>query len=302
MTTVHDAIALDQESGMILIPASQRHEFAIGVSVWDGTAKDAFDAFVQREAASGGLDRLSRTSGRKNTILPLTVQLVPRPDNDYNPLAISVASPPGHGGTDHDRHFGYLYERNLVSLGGPIRSLAYVTGRPVGCHAYVELHRVDTREYQECGVDYGPVIPASGNVLFGYGGLRLLLPWWEDLHRMAITYARTVAPGRILPFIGHWASWAPGARQELSARTQDPLFPITLRIEDGELLAYHQDLLLACLWPSGRDFFDRTAAHVRELGGTATAYAEDYEGSIKVYVEDSSPPTRDRPRRPPQRR
>lgn len=272
-----------------MIPASQRHEFAVGVSIWDGPAEDAYHAFVQQEAASGGLDRICRKSGRGDTILPLTVQLVPRPDNDYNPLAISVAAPPSHGGTDHDRHFGYMYERNLVSLGGAIRSLAYVTGRPVGCHAYVEVYRIDPREHRECGVDHGPVIAASRTVRFGYVGLRLLLPWWEDLQRMAVTYARTVAPDQILPLIGHWAPWAPGARQELAKRTQAPLFPITLRVEDGQLLAYHQDLLLACLWPSGRDFFDRTLARVRELGGTATAYAVDYEGSIKVYVEDSSP-------------
>ncbi|MFF7728813.1 hypothetical protein [Streptomyces sp. NPDC008001] len=224
--------------------------------------------------------------------MPLKLQLVPRPDNDYNPKAVSVAAPPQHPGTDHERHVGYMYDRNLVSLGGPIRGLAYATGRPVGCHAYVKLREVDPREYRKRKADYGPVITASRSRIYSYiDGIRLLMPWWEDLQQMAITHARTIRPDLILPFTGHWVSWKPGAREKLAARTLDHLFPVALRVEDGELLAYHEDLLLACLWPSGRDFFDRTMKRVEELGGAATAFAEDYEGSIKIYAEDSSPCT-----------
>ncbi|MEU7728279.1 hypothetical protein AB0B78_24030 [Streptomyces sp. NPDC040724] len=288
MGTAPDSIAPDQESGLILIPPSKHREFALGVSVWGGPSENAFHAFVQHEVASGGLERMSSTLGR-DTVLPVKVQLVPRPDNDYNPKAISVAAPPEHGGTNRERHLGYMYDRNLVSLGGPLRGLAYVAEQPVGCHAYVDLHQVDPQDHQEGEEDTGPVVTAPRNLVYSYSGIRLLMPWWEDLQQMAIAYARTVRPGQILPFTGHWASWKPGARQEVSARTEESLFPVTLRVEDGQLLAYHRDLLLACLWPSGRDFFDRTMVQVQELGGAATAYAEAHEGSIKVYVEDNNP-------------
>ncbi|MCA6090895.1 hypothetical protein LE181_01690 [Streptomyces sp. SCA3-4] len=283
----------DQESGLTLIPPNRQPKFALGVSVWGEPAEKAFHAFVQREAASGGLDRISRLPGQGETVMPVKVQLVPRPDNDYNPKAVSVAAPPEHPGTDHERHVGYMYDRNLVALGGPIRALAYATGGPVGCHAYVQVRRVGPKEYRKRKADYGSAITASHNLMYSYtdSDIRLLMPWWEDLQQMAIAYTRTLRPELILPFTGHWAPWKPGARQELAARTQEHLFPITLRCKDGELLAYHQDLLLACLWPSGRDFFDRTVQRVQELGGSACAYAEDYEGSIKVYVEDSSPRT-----------
>ncbi|MFD3698052.1 hypothetical protein ACFWUZ_18190 [Streptomyces sp. NPDC058646] len=290
MGTAQDSIAPDQESGLTLIPPSKRHAFALGVSVRGGAAEKAFHAFVQHEVASGGLARGGGTPGQ-DAVLPVKVQLVPRPDNDYNPNAVSVAAPPEHGGTDHERHLGYMYDRNLVSLGGPIRGLAYAAGQPVGCHAHVELHQVDPQEYREGTAEHGPVVTASRNLMYGYSGIRLLMPWWEDLQQMAITYARTVRPDLILPFTGHWSTWQPGARRELAARTQEHLFPVTLRVEDGQLLAYHQDLLLSCLWPSGRDFYDRTMTQVQGRGGTATAYAEDHEGSIKVYVEDSSPRT-----------
>ena len=291
MGTAPDSITFDQASGLALIPPNKQHEFAVGVSVWGGPAEDAFHSFVRHQVASGGLDRMGGSRGRGITVLPVHVQLVPRPDNEYNPNAISVAAPPTHGGAAHERHLGYLYDRNLVSLGGPIRGLAYATEQPVGCHAYVELHQVDPQEYRENEADYGPVVTASTKLMYSYTGIRLLLPWWQDLQQMAIAYARTVRPAQILPFTGHWASWKPGSRQELAARTQEHLFHITLRVEGGQLLAYHQDLLLAPLWPSDRDFFDRTMAQVLELGGTATAYAENHSGSIKVFVEDSSPRT-----------
>ncbi|WP_435057960.1 hypothetical protein [Streptomyces sp. bgisy060] len=291
MRTVQDSITFDEESGLTLIPLVKEQKFALGVSIWDGPAEDAFHAFVRQEVVSGGLARIRRPPGGGDTVLPVTVQLVPRPDNDYNPKTVSVAAPPGHGGTDHERHFGYTYDRNLVSLGGPIRGLAHATGRPVGCHAHVEPYEVDPEEYTGRKADVGPVITTSRNRMYGYHRLRLLMPWWEDLQRMSVAYARASDPGLILPFTGHWAPWHPGARQELAARTADHLFPITLRVEDGRLLVYHQDLQLACPWPSGRDFFARTLARVQELGGTATAHAEDYEGSLKVCVEDSSPLT-----------
>ncbi|WP_329159067.1 hypothetical protein OHB49_08080 [Streptomyces sp. NBC_01717] len=41
--------------------------------------------------------------------------------------------------------------------------------------------------------------------------------------------------------------------------------------------------------PSSRDFFDHTMQQVRELGGTATARAEEYQGALKVFVESRAP-------------
>ncbi|MFE4080330.1 hypothetical protein [Paenarthrobacter sp. YIM B13468] len=43
--------------------------------------------------------------------------LVHRPDNDYNPNAISVAAPDEFGGDLDQRFFGYLYERDLSRIG-----------------------------------------------------------------------------------------------------------------------------------------------------------------------------------------
>lgn len=69
----------------------------------------------------------------------MKVQIALRPDNTYNPNAISVAAPPEHAGTDIERHLGYMYDRNLVSVGGPLRGLVSVSDRPVCCHAFIGL-------------------------------------------------------------------------------------------------------------------------------------------------------------------
>ncbi|MEV8211643.1 hypothetical protein AB0P40_42615 [Streptomyces sp. NPDC079189] len=41
--------------------------------------------------------------------------------------------------------------------------------------------------------------------------------------------------------------------------------------------------------PSSRDFFDDTMPRVGELGGTATAHAEEHQSALRVYVESHAP-------------
>jgi len=50
-----------------------------------------------------------------------------------------VNAPPDYGGSVHDRHLAYMYDRNLTSLGAAHHSLADIADEPIGCHAYFEL-------------------------------------------------------------------------------------------------------------------------------------------------------------------
>ncbi|MBC7273156.1 MAG: hypothetical protein H5T76_31415 [Streptomyces sp.] len=302
MDAVPGVIAEDPLSGMLLIPAAEP-QFSHGVALWDD-ARAMYEAFVRDSLTEGWEKRVFRAAvagrGRKQAVVPVVVQLVPRPDNDYNPRVISVAAPVSMGGTDHERHMGYMYDRNLVSLGEPLRALAAVSGRPVGCHALVEVSETDPAqygdededEYQDEYEDDGGVLVHGSRLTYSLSSLRLRLPWWEELQAMTVAYARTVRPELILPFVGHWASYGEGAHEELLRRTERKEFPVTLRAEgDGRLVACYEDLELAVLAPSGRDFFDRTLLRVRELGGTAVAHAEEHQGALKVFVEDSAPLT-----------
>ncbi|MFI0504229.1 hypothetical protein ACH3WN_15485 [Streptomyces albogriseolus] len=288
MTT--GSVGEDPESRLLVIPPNDA-EFSIGVALW-GDAEVVYQSFVKDNLLDGWeqciVEGVVAGRSEKQQLLPVVVQLVPRPDNDYNPQAISVAAPPSMGGTDHERHMGYMYERNLVSLGGPIRSLAAISDRPVGCHALVEVHEVDERwsDDEEFG---DPLRVRGAKGLYSFSSLRLRLPWWEDLGAMVIAYGRSVRQDLILPFIGHWSSYNKGAHQELLRRTDRTDFPVTLRVRDNQLLAYYEDIELSVLVPSGRDFFDRTMRQVQEMGGTATAHAEEHAGALKVFVENSSP-------------
>ncbi|TNC52287.1 hypothetical protein [Mumia zhuanghuii] len=47
----------------------------------------------------------------------IEIRLVPRPDNDYNPLAVGVAMPPFEELTLEESHLGYLLDRFLDKLG-----------------------------------------------------------------------------------------------------------------------------------------------------------------------------------------
>ncbi|WP_328885055.1 hypothetical protein [Streptomyces sp. NBC_00316] len=290
MNAMPGSMAEDPDSGMLLIPANDP-EFSHGVALRDD-ADAAYRSFIRHSLSAGWEKNIFRAAmaGRseKQTVVPVLVQFVPRPDNDYNPKAISVAAPPPLGGTDHERHMGYMYDRNLVSLGGPLRSLVAVSDRPVGCHALVEVHEVDDR-WGDVEEQLGDALTVQGSGrTYSVGSLRLRLPWWEDLQAVVVSHTRRVRPDLVLPFIGHWTSYSPGAREELLRRIDRKEFPVTLRVEKGTLLACYEDLELSVLVPSGRDFFDRTMQRVQELGGTATAHAEEHQGALMLFVEDNS--------------
>lgn len=298
MDKTPQSITVDPESGMLMIPAG-KPKFALGVGLWDDTLKP-FNAFVQREllnakrqeAKEGPTPAPGTLEGER---LHVTVQLVPRPDNDYNPHAISVAAPPWHGGTDIERHLGYMYDRNLVSLGAALRSLATLTDQPLGCHAFVGIAPCHREEWDEDEYDPDDPEDAAHRVRgddgteYRIGGPRLMLPWWEDLQKMAVDCARTVRPQQILGFIGHWTSWEPGAREALAQRTCDEEFTVTLRAEQQVVRVYYQDLCLSTLETGFGGYFDCTIQRVKELGGTATAQAEEHQGALKLLVEDSTP-------------
>ncbi|MFD8594378.1 hypothetical protein ACFV1L_05205 [Kitasatospora sp. NPDC059646] len=247
----------------------------------------AFRSFVQDRLALRQPGRGRRDGGE---LLPVVVQLVPRPDHAHNPDAVGVAAPPEHGGTDHERHMAYLYDRHLVPLGGSLRSLAEVSPLPLGCHAFVELDAVEDDEYDPHDGDGDAlVVTDRRQSRYWAGGLRLLMPRWDRLQRMAVDHCRGIRPDLVLPFIGHWTPWRPGAREALAGATREQSFDVTLRTEGDALTAYYGDLPLSDLGSGSRDFFDRTALRVRETGGRATARAEQHRGSLKVFVEDSRP-------------
>ncbi|WP_035867447.1 hypothetical protein [Kitasatospora cheerisanensis] len=290
MNVTASSIGSDPESGITMIPAGDP-EFAIGVGLWrEEKPRETLRSFVQDRLALRGTER----GGRAGELLPVVVQLVPRPDNAHNPEAIGVAAPPARGGTDHDRHLAYLYDRHLVSLGAALRSLAELSPLPVGCHAFVELDPVEEEEFDPDDEGGDAVVVTDGRqVRYWVGQLRLLMPRWDRLQRMAVDYARGIRPGLILPFIGHWTPWRPGGREALAGLTGEKSFEVTLRAEGDSLVAYYGELPLSDLRSASRDFFDRTTVQVRDMGGRATARAEEHRGALRIFVEDSRPLRRD---------
>lgn len=61
-----------------------------------------------------------RTVGRRighRERIPVELALIHRPDNDYNPYAISIAAPAHYGGDRDSRFFGYFYDHQLQKVG-----------------------------------------------------------------------------------------------------------------------------------------------------------------------------------------
>ncbi|WP_225809491.1 hypothetical protein [Streptomyces spinosus] len=152
-----DAIQYAPDAGLLVIPGDPAEDHALGFAVFDDSVP-ALRAFV--------LSRLRRESVRPapreagcDAVIPVRVSLVPRPDNDYDTRAVSVAAPPEDGGSVLDRHLGYLYGSALDVAGESIRRLTEETGTPVGCHGWIELHdlesdsRFDEEEFDDFDED-----------------------------------------------------------------------------------------------------------------------------------------------------
>lgn len=197
-------VRFDEVERLTVIPAVRRGR-SIGFSTWDDTV-DAVRAFVHRQ-----LSDPSRIVGQPkaadcDALIPVLVSLYPRPDNDYDQRAISVAAPPRHGGTLLDRHLGYLYTGQLYRLGPSIQALAACSPAPIGCHGWIELHELSDDE-DDLNVDYWKPTrdqPFSRveAATFGYsvGRIRLLLPEAEDLARLVDTYRKSIGsrgPARV---------------------------------------------------------------------------------------------------------
>lgn len=135
----HSDVLDDPASGLLVLPGDASHDF--GYAEWDEDWP-AMWRVVLTALAEGArpvwISDPDDDDGRQ-LVLPLTVELVPRPDNDYNDEAIALAGPPSMGGSVLDRHLGYMNETHLHYQGDAIRDLAEHTGRPVGAHAWVEL-------------------------------------------------------------------------------------------------------------------------------------------------------------------
>ncbi|MFH9089357.1 hypothetical protein [Streptomyces sp. NPDC017673] len=121
-----DAIQYAPDAGLLMVPGDPATDHSPAFAVFDDSVP-ALRAFV--------LSRLRRESVRPappkakcDAVVPVRVSLVPRPDNDHDTRAVSVAAPPEHGGSVLDRHMGYLHSSALHLTSESIRRLTEETG------------------------------------------------------------------------------------------------------------------------------------------------------------------------------
>ena len=93
--------------------------------VWDGasiTFPAASGRGSDRDAFVQDYDQLDELYGKHRGgrgAARIPVRLIPRPDNDYNQLAVSIAAPPRPGASIEDRHLGFVFDSYLAQLGEP---------------------------------------------------------------------------------------------------------------------------------------------------------------------------------------
>lgn len=116
---------------------------AIKISVWD------------RQAALAQFISVSSHAGANTKSRFVEVRLIPRPDNEYNDRAISIATPPSFGGNFDDRYLGFLLDDVLDEIGDTnLPNLARYSGGELRCTGIIlrstEI-RLDLPEPAELG-------------------------------------------------------------------------------------------------------------------------------------------------------
>jgi hypothetical protein len=122
--------AIDSDGNTITLPA-------FGGSNIQGVPFTSFgdaDLRLSRFAVS-----LFDSIPRGQTRISVPVVLIPRPDNEYDQNAVSVAAPGSIGGDRDDRHLGFLYRRFIDRLGNnAIPLLAELSDGEINCTAIIE--------------------------------------------------------------------------------------------------------------------------------------------------------------------
>ncbi|MBL1104539.1 hypothetical protein JK361_08005 [Streptomyces sp. 5-8] len=208
-----DTIRYASDVGLLMLPGDPAKDFASSFAVFDDSVpalRSYLLSRLRKEAV-----RPAPSKAQCDAVIPVRVGLVPRPDNDYDTRAVSVAALPGHGGSVLDRHMGYLYSSALHVTSESIRRLTEETGTPVGCHGWIELYDLesDSRfhdeydEYEEygddeadeydaaeAGADWEPsrdeLVSWAKQKAFGYaiGSVRVLLPERQTVRALVDAY------------------------------------------------------------------------------------------------------------------
>lgn len=193
MLSAQTGLYLDPEAQLLVLPPGEDAR-GYGFATWHDTGP-AFRRFIL--AHTGDPSRIVRASegDSRSARIPVLLGLLPRPDNTYDPRAISVTAPPSHGGSVLDRHLGYLFEKWLHRMNPLIRDLATFSPVPVGCHGHIELYEIDTDHGG--GDGEGPLwVPKHGRpplsraeeAALGYQIGSIRLQWaWSDVLQAAIS-------------------------------------------------------------------------------------------------------------------
>ncbi|MEU7673572.1 hypothetical protein AB0C42_01990 [Micromonospora taraxaci] len=199
MPAEQDQIVYEPTTGMVVIPPGNAR-YSTGIAVFDDSV-EALRRFVLDSLTR--VDRIVEAHNRHDEIelrLPVVLGLVPRPDNTYNPKAISAVAPPRSGGSVIDRHMGFLYDSTLHWVGESLHRLATAAApHAIGCHGWIELHPLQDHDWED-GEDWEPSrhspFTRAEARRFGYhiGRIRLHLPDAGPLHLLVDGFEAATPP------------------------------------------------------------------------------------------------------------
>lgn len=284
------------ETGLWLLPRGDAR-WTRYLPSWDDLTPALRGLVLPLVEAQAAEDRRSGLPVPERRLLPVTLGLLPQPDNQYDWQAVAVVAPtPGSGVLDPARQVAWIKHDHVRSLQPSIVGLGDATGEPVGFRALCEVNR------HQPGIDYdadddegddldGEVLTAEEAERHGYwySGLRANIDSWEPVRDAVLAVIVKQVTDRIIPIIDRSAPWLPGTQDIRDRHRQAGRFTIHLLATADALTATVDGTPVAALHPDPRGFFARTHSRVLALGGSATAQAGAHGGSVEIWIEDDRP-------------
>lgn len=279
------------ETGLWLLPRGSE-EWTRWLPSWDDLRPVAREVVLAAIATTRGTNEASWQ-------VPVTLGLLPDPENTYNDHAVAVVVPDTDGDLRRSRQIAWVKNDHVRSLQPSVVALMDATGGFVGCHGIVEVSRytagkdyyLDEDDTVEDDDDWGVLTGSECRQSERFfDGFRASIHSWDVVRDAVLEVIAEQVSDRIVPRIGHRSPLTPDAKAVRDDLRAHGRMQVLLRAKDGCLDAYLNDLHLSRLHPEPRAFFAATHARILALGGTATAQAEAHAGSLEVWVEDSRPP------------
>lgn len=219
-----------------------------------------------------------------NPALVTEVELLPRPDNSYDPRAVSIVDVSDYGSPVH---MGYLFSDDVSSLSNAIRGFRHWTNKPLRCLMLTRFYESKKAEFP---FNRDPEIRNRFRLL-GYvpSGSSLVLPRRRPMIDAMGAHLREAYGSLLAPADELRLSLDRDSLDLMRRAHRDRLFELDFIAQGESIEVAAGSRHLTSLDARKERFFKRTFDQIVEIGKPVRVLAQCRTKNIVVFVENRVP-------------